>query len=160
MPLTNEAHLRITLDALFFKDTILVRLKTIGRERLRQQIPLEQNESDSAYFGRILDWIDRHFIGYSISHVDGRFRSERLQTQDEVSSIQKQGRRHLVDETTAVTRFIFPYRDNNELETIRVLFDQLFVRSIIQLVNGEDQIWMLESGPQSRVHIWEAADFR
>ena len=57
-------------------------------------------------------------------------------------------------------RFIFPYRDNNELETIRVLFDQLFVRSIIQLVNGEDQIWMLESGPQSRVHIWEAADFR
>ena len=160
MPLTNEAHLRITLDALFFKDTILARLKTIGRERLTQQIPLRQNESDSAYFERILDWIDRRFIGYSISHVDGRFRSEGLQTQDEVSSIQKQGRRYLVDETTAVTRFIFPYQDNNELETIRVLFDQLFVRSIIQLVNGEDQIWMLESGPQSRVHIWEAADFR
>jgi hypothetical protein len=26
------------------------------------------------------------------------------------------------------------------------------------LVNGEEQIWMLESGPQSRVHIWQALD--
>ena len=81
MPLTNEAHLRTTLDALFFKDTILARLKTIGTERLSQQFALEPNESTEAYFERILDWIDKRFVGYSISHVDGRFRSEPLQTQ-------------------------------------------------------------------------------
>jgi hypothetical protein len=39
---------------------------------------------------------------------------------------------------------------------VRYLFGILFVRSIIQLVNGEDQIWMIETGPQSRVHIWQA----
>jgi len=64
----------------------------------------------------------------------------------------------LIDETTAVTRFIFPYQNQAELERVRYLFQALFVRSIIQLVNGEEQIWMLESGPQSRVHTWQALD--
>src|SRR5438067_7918616 len=44
----------------------------------------------------------------------------------------------------------------DELKQIRYLFQALFVRSIIQLVNGEEQIWMLESGPRNRVHIWSA----
>src|SRR6266536_4180829 len=35
MPLTNEAHLRTTLDSLFFADTIRARLNTIGLENLR-----------------------------------------------------------------------------------------------------------------------------
>ena len=28
----------------------------------------------------------------------------------------------------------------------------------IQLVNGEEQIWMLETGPENKVHIWASED--
>jgi hypothetical protein len=114
------------------------------------------DEPEEAYLKRILAFIEDHFIGYSVFHVDGRFRSGNLRTQDEVATIQKRGEKYLIDETTAVARFIFPYKDIDELENIRYLFRILFVRSIIQLVNGEEQIWMLETGPQNRVHIWQA----
>ena len=42
------------------------------------------------------------------------------------------------------------------MSTIRFLFEKLFVRSMIQLVEGEKQIWMLENGPKRLVHIWRA----
>jgi hypothetical protein len=158
MPLTNEAYLRTTLDALFFKDTILARLKTIPPSDLKPHFNRTPGQSDEDYLATIIKFIEDHFIGYSITHVDGRFRSGRVLTQDEVAAYQKRGQRYLIDETTAVTRFIFPYHDEHELERVRYLFQALFVRSIIQLVNGEEQIWMLESGPQSRVHIWQALD--
>jgi hypothetical protein len=155
MPLTNEAHLRTTLDALFYKDSLLARLKTIGTLELKKNLSLS-DEPDEAYLISILTFIENHFVGYSISHVDGRFRSGKLRTQDEVANVQTKGERYLIDETTAVTRFIFPYKDNKQLEDIRYLFRILFVRSIIQLVNGEEQIWMIETGPRNRVHIWQA----
>jgi hypothetical protein len=158
MPLTNEAYLRTTLDALFFKDTILARLKTIPGSDLEPHFNRPSGQSDEEYLGVIVKFIEDHFVGYSITHVDGRFRSGRVLTQDEVAAFQKKGQRYLIDETTAVTRFIFPYHDEAELERVRYLFQALFVRSIIQLVNGEEQIWMLESGPRSRVHIWQALD--
>ena len=158
MPLTNEAYLRTTLDALFFKDTILARLKTIPRSDLEPHFNCPSGQSDEEYLGVIVSFIEDHFVGYSITHVDGRFRSGRVLTQDEVAAFQKKGQRYLIDETTAVTRFIFPYHDEAELGRVRYLFQALFVRSIIQLVNGEEQIWMLESGPRSRVHIWQALD--
>lgn len=156
MPLTNEAHLRTTLDALFFKDTILARLKTIGVPELSQALPKLAGQTDESYLDANLTFIEDHFIGYSIFHVDGRFRSGKLRTQDEVADLQKKGERYLIDETTAVARFIFPYADADELAAIRYLFRILFVRSIIQLVNGEEQIWMLETGPQNKVHVWAA----
>lgn len=158
MPLTNEAYLRTTLDALFFKDTLLARIKTIPVTDLEKHFTRPRGQSDDEYLGVIIKFIEDHFVGYSISHVDGRFRSGRVRTQDEVAEYQKKGQRYLIDETTAVTRFIFPYHTRDELERIRYLFHALFVRSIIQLVNGEEQIWMLESGPQSRVHMWQATD--
>jgi hypothetical protein len=62
----------------------------------------------------------------------------------------------LIDETTAVTRFIFPYQDDDELAKVKFLFQNLFIRSIIQLVNGEEQIWMIESGSAgNQLHVWE-----
>ena len=64
------------------------------------------------------------------------------------------GQRYLVDETTAVSRFIFPCNDNSEAELVRYFFDGLFVQTIIQLINAEDEIWMVESGMSNRVHIW------
>lgn len=158
MPLTNEAYLRTTLDALFYKDTLLAKLKTISASDLNKHFPRKPSISNNEYFDEILKFIEENFVGYSISHVDGRFRSGAVLTQDAVAAFQKLGRKYLIDETTAVTRFIFPYNGEDELEKIRLLFEKLFVRSIIQLVNGEEQIWMIESGPQSRVHIWQAAD--
>ena len=158
MPLTNEAHLRTTLDALFFRDTLIARLKTLPLHELEGVFSREPHQQDGNYFDHILSFIQDRFVGYSISHVDGRFRSDDLLTQDQVAEFQKQGGRYLADETTAVTRFIFPYEDDDKLRKVRYLFGALFVRSIIQLVNGEEQIWMLESGSQSRVHIWSASD--
>lgn len=157
MPLTNEAHLRTTLDALFYRDSLRARLMTIGTAEFKKNLSLP-DETDEAYMISILTFIENHFVGYSIFHVDGRFRSGKLRTQDEVAHIQKKGERYLIDETTAVTRFIFPYHDDKQLEDIRYLFRILFVRSIIQLVNGEEQIWMIETGPRNRVHIWQALE--
>jgi hypothetical protein len=156
MPLTNEAYLRTTLDALFFKDTIAARLKTIGAAELKANLQQFADEEDDRLYDSVLKFIEGHFAGYSIYHVDGRFRSGKLRTQDEVADVQKKGERYLIDETTAVARFIFPYADAEELNSVRYLFRILFVRSIIQLVNGEEQIWMLETGPENKVHIWAA----
>ncbi|MGH8523328.1 MAG: hypothetical protein ACREXY_03685 [Gammaproteobacteria bacterium] len=156
MPLTNEEHLRMTLDSLFYKDRVRARLGTIGVAELAKKYPRQEAESEAIYFDRLLDFIKGHFVGYSIYHVDGRFRSDRLLTQDQAAALQKTGERYLIDETTAVTRFIFPYLDDQELSAIQHLFQVLFVRSIIQLVNGEEQIWMVQSGSAgNQLHIWE-----
>lgn len=158
MPLTNEGHLRTTLDSLFFSDAILARLKTIGTQQLSTVFPRNNGESEDTYFQGILDFIEETFVGYSIFHVNGRFRAEKLSTQDEVAEIHKEGRRYLVDETTAVTRFIFPCENSQAAAKVRFLFERLFVRSIIQLINGEDEIWMIESGMANRAHIWRVAN--
>ncbi len=99
-------------------------------------------------------WIENNFVGYSIYHVDGRFRGAGLMTQADAAELQVRGGRYLVDETTAVTRFIFPCKDDEQAELVRYFFELLFVQSIIQLVNAEDEIWMVESGFQNRIHIW------
>jgi hypothetical protein len=156
MPLTNEEHLRMTLDSLFYKDRVLARLRTIGVTAMSVTFPCEEGATEDQYFSGILSFIKDHFVGYSINHVAGRFRSDTLLTQDEAAALQKKGERYLVDETTAVTRFIFPYGDATELAQIKLLFQLLFIRSIIQLVNGEEQIWMVESGSGGhQLHRWE-----
>lgn len=156
MPLTNEEHLRMTLDSMFYKDRVLARLRTVGAAQLAIRYPRAADLPEAQYFDQILNFIRDHFVGYSITHVDGRFRSDALLTQDQAAAMQKGGERYLIDETTAVTRFIFPYRNDQELAQIKYLFQVLFIRSIIQLVNGEEQIWMVESGSAgSQLHIWE-----
>ncbi|NUM52427.1 MAG: hypothetical protein HUU46_02170 [Candidatus Hydrogenedentes bacterium] len=154
MPLTNETPLRTTLDALFFRDNVSAKLRAIGVTRLSRQVSIRDGESQSAYLERICNWIDDHFGGYSIYHVNGRFRASKLLTREEAAEIEKMGQRYLIDETTAVSRFIFPCKDTNEADLVRYFFDALFAQSIIQLVNAEDEIWMVESGMKSRVHIW------
>jgi hypothetical protein len=156
MPLTHETSLRITLDALFFKDTLLAKLRTIESVELGKHFMRRSGESDDDYLGHVLKFIEDHFLGYSISHVDGRFRSLGILDYDDVAAVSKRGRRYLIDETTAITRFIFPYDSDKELGTVRFLFQELFVRSMIELVEGEGQIWMLENGPERRVHVWRA----
>lgn len=155
MPLTNETALRTTLDALFFKDNVIPKLKAIGLDTVAQRVSREPEESDAAYLDRLCEWIGNHFGGYSIYHVDGRFLAGKMLSRDEAAECERGGQRYLVDETTAVTRFIFPCETDEEAEQVRYFFNELFVQTIIQLINAEDQIWMVEAGLQNRVHIWK-----
>lgn len=179
MPLSNEVHLRTTLDALFYKDTVLARLRAIGYEKVRECLPTTELESQDDTLERACQWVAERFSGYSISHVNGRFRASGLATTGEAANLQKEGGHYLVDETTAIVRFIFccgmprhvkvgaPCSDlfehgfdqSNEDEireygSIRWLFRNLFVENILQVVNGEDEIWMVESGVRNRLYRW------
>src|ERR1035437_7090914 len=108
MPLTNETHLRIALDALFYKDTILTRLKTLNRDKLTAQFAINQGETEDDYFRRLCDWLATRFQGYSVSTVNGRFRAQDLMSIPDAATIEENGDRYLIDETTAIVRFIFP----------------------------------------------------
>ena len=154
MPLTNETALRGTLDSLFYKDTILWKLKGMELSELHEQVEPLTGESADDYLDRLCIWIAKRFIGYSISHVAGRFRGEKLSTRLEAAEIEKR-RRYLIDETTAITRFIFPCEDAEDAARLRWFFDTLFVQSIKEVVSGEDEIWMIESGMRNRLHIWK-----
>lgn len=92
-----------------------------------------------------------------------------------------EGKTYLVDETTAIVKFIFrvgkpgkkplvdqtrcddwfnsenekPGEDaEKEAEKIRWFFGLLFITSIFELVSGEEEVWMVESGMRNRLHIW------
>ena len=180
MPLTNETQLRTSLDTLFYYDTILKRLRALDGRQLRQQFPGEPNESEEEYLSRLCDWVSKKFLGYSISTVSGRFRVEDMLSMAAAAEIGQKGRRYLIDETTAIVRFIFPcgkplrrpppeatedFVDPEpvppdedairEAQQVRWLFKALFVRTIIQVVNAEAEIWMVESGMRNRLHIWK-----
>ncbi len=178
MPLTNETHLRTALDALFYKDTILARLKALDWKKLTDYFPCDAGETKAAYFDRLCAWLATRFQGYSVTTVSGRFRAQDLMTITGAAKIEEDGDRYLIDETTAIVRFIFPCgkparreagsaRDfgdpepdpndptgQEEAKRLRWFFNALFVQSIIQVVNGEAEIWMVESGLRNRLHIW------
>jgi hypothetical protein len=171
MPLRNEEFLRETLDALFFKDAVVLRLKAIKDQEILNSFPREPDESTENYIERICRFVSDKFGGYSIVHVSGRFRADSLKPRAEVfggNAIAPN--RYIVDETTAVVRFIIPCNENSpqnplgpeiaetEANVIRVFFKRLFVESILEVVNAEDEIWLLESGMRSRLHIWRAGD--
>jgi hypothetical protein len=184
MPLTNEGSLRQSLDALFFKDSVESRLRSSDQSILKRKFPPAPTETDSDYMNRICEFVSNTFGGYSISHVNGRYRADILKTHAELfSSETKWGNGYLVDETTAVVKFIFPVGESvdskfvsdttyfetlaeshpntdalDSAEQVRWLFYILFVQSIVQVVNGEDEIWLLESGLKNRLHIWRVKD--
>ena len=158
LPLTNETVLRNALDALFYRDTIQKKLLAIGVTELKSQIEPRPDESDKAFLDRMVAWVGEQFGGYSISHVNGRFRAERMLTMQDAAALQERGGRYLIDETTAVTRFIFPCDDDTHAKQVSWFFHRLFVESVIQ-VAGEAEIWMIESGLGSpRLHIWRAKE--
>ncbi len=176
MPLRNEEYLHVALDSLFYKDSIKFRLKIIKEVELQKWFPKNTGEGNEDYYERICDWIGEKFVGYSINHVSGRFRIGKLKSKTEVfEQTGKNPDRYLVNETTAVVRFIFPckalpfklsgsstsnVKDPVRLEAdcIRWFFNQLFVQSILEVVNGEDEIWLLESGMQNQLHIFRVEE--
>jgi hypothetical protein len=159
LPLTNETVLRMSLDSLFYKDTIQKQLLAIGIQTLRQQFKTAKDLNDDEFLQELATWIGDRFGGYSISHVSGRFKARpdkgepAILTMQEATALQERAGRYLIDETTAITRFIFPCRDKEEAETVRWFFFQLFVESVIE-VSGEAEVWMIESGLQTRLHTW------
>lgn len=156
MPLTNEDHLRTTLDALFYWDTILARLRTRECADIEKHFKRVRGERVEDYLRRACRWFSNFFVGYSISHVEGRFRVGKIASLDRAAKIQERGGRYLADETTAIVRFIFPCRDHKEAEMVEWFFHSLFVESILQVVNRQDAIWMTEAGMRNRLHIWRA----
>lgn len=173
MPLTNEGYLRTSLDALFYKETVKRRLKANLAE-LKERFPPSGHQDDDAYLEEQATWVAKHFGGYSIGHVAGRYRAGDLKTHQEAH--QKYHDRYLVDETTAIVRFIIPFGlksetafgasgalstpnlpdadGESEAARIRYFFGILFIQQIVEAVNGEEEIWLLESGFRSKLHVW------
>ena len=179
MPLTNETTLKQSLDRLFYRDAVINRLRQLDQAALRKWFPPE-GARDRDYFEALSDWISERFSGYSIAIVNGRFRIQDLTSRVEAANSESQGKPYLIDETTAIVRFIFPcgnpirreppeavthYEDPDdapedagalqEAKSIRWFFKALFVQNILEVVAGKEaEVWMVESGIRNRVHIY------
>lgn len=161
LPLAHEVTMRAILDSLFYEDVVMPRLRRIGlpalREYFKKGVEFLPDLTDDEVFAAAKKVINDKFGGYSIYHVDGRFRALDLLSRMDAMQSQIDGQRYLVDETTAVVRFIFPCK-KDEAETIRFLVRRLFMTPITDQVSGEDQIWVVESGSQSQVQVWKSQD--
>jgi len=177
LPMSRETQLRATLDGLFYADTLKQRFEELGLPRLEQMLPREHKETNDAYRARLISLVSDWFGGYSISLVNGRFRAASLRTRKEAVEHQAEtGRPYLIDETTAVVRFIVPIPASKlvpgstgtldlsqsagavavEAQRVRDLFFAIFVEAVIRIVNGEDVIWLVEDSPLGKVlHTWE-----
>jgi len=160
LPLANELVLRDALDALFYLDRLKRRVKTISIRKLKKWYKINTDESNQCYLERISKEISNIFGGYSVHHVNGRFRGEEILTYEEAAKIVKEkNKNYLYDETTAVIRFIVPLSNetSNQKETmerIRWLFMAIFVRTILESINGEAEIWLMESGVTNKLYTW------
>jgi hypothetical protein len=103
----HAAHER-NASALFYKDTILARLRAIDLKKLHNQFPAQDGEATEGCLDRLCEWIAKHFQGYSITTVSGRFRALKLMSTTQAATVEENGDRYLIDETTVIVRFIFP----------------------------------------------------
>jgi len=172
LPLTKEDTLRRTLDELFYRDTLEQRIQQIDPRILQNAVQRGADEKQQEYVSRVADVVSGMFDGYSITHVNGRFLAAPLATRREAV-----GRRYIIDETTAIVRFIVPCQagrnthgesfdgsrqvqvDHDALEdemiTIRTLFFSIFLEAVVQAVKEEDEIWLLESAAsRTRLYTW------
>ena len=167
LPLTNERKLRAALDDLFYRDHLLQRAREIGEETLAAILPRTAGEAGDAFLNRVVLKVGSLLGGYSIGHVSGRFRAGDLKTLEDAARTLAVRGRYLVDETTAVLRFLLPLAGSKkahgsqfdltkrvpvrsvtfgeELDIARRLFIAFFVESVILDIHGEDEIWFLES---------------
>lgn len=151
LPLRHETELRQTLDSLFFEDTLVDQIRILGLDHLRETIAQNVGETDADYTSRMVGLVGSLFSGYSISHVDGRYRAGSLTSRE-----QAVGQNYLIDETTAVVRFIVPIMESIPLPIVRSLFFDFFVVPVIETARGEDEVWLIEESPDGHVlHVWE-----
>lgn len=183
LPLTQEGKLRRALDDLFYSDTVRRRVLEIGLAKMEQIVPRPAEISEDAYIDDVCRIVSDRFGGYSIGHVNGRFRAADLVTRSRAGELLAGDQTYLVDETTAVVRFIVPcqrsrvvYGDDFdsmgdmvndpddmqmpereievEVQMIRSLFFHLFVEAVVTHVQGEEAIWLLEAGSAQRLYVW------
>lgn len=162
MPLTRESLLRPALDNLFYTDSLKRQILLVGLERFEETIPRRGRERDGHYCGRVAGKVADYIRGYSITHINGGFRADVLQTRDEAV-----GKRYIVDETTALVRFVVPLQADaqshgehfdpaalagepagghpREVALVRTLFFNIFAEVVVHAVQGEDEIWLLET---------------
>lgn len=177
LPLTREDKLRRTLDDLFFTDTIQRRVAEVGLTDLAMIVARAAGQSDAEYAKMVLARASQISGGYSISHASGRFRAGDLVSRHEAGTMLAADRRYLIDETTAVVRFLIPLNAGSvdipddfsgmmttldtpapfdpkalrdEIRTARLLFFELFVEAIARTIQGEDEIWLIEESPDGR----------
>ena len=183
LPLTRERELTRALDAIFYSDTLDRLVKEAGIDKFLPEFPEVASVPESDARNSIIKFVSERFTGYSISHVSGRFRSGDIVPRAKAGEMFAEGDRYLVDETTAVVRFIVPLHESMtahptqesfpdgmiamggdlteagqaELKRVRLAFFLLFAEAVTLTVRGEDEVWLLESGPESRVYVWEKA---
>jgi hypothetical protein len=165
LPLAHEGALRETLDSLFYSDRLLRRLKILDARRLEAHFGSRPREGKAAFYDRVLREIAGIFKGYSVGHVDGRFRGAPLLGFAEAQRrIDKEGLRYLYDETSAVIRFVVPLGPEGDEspqaaeERIRWIFREIFVQAMLERINGEAEVWLLEEGVKSALYRWLRAD--
>lgn len=165
LPLADELVLKDSLDALFYSDRILRRLGIVERAELERVFPKASREGESRYRARIAAEIADWFGGYSVHNVNGRFRGGALMAFEAAAALTRRtGRKYLIDETTAVIEFFIPIEAGSgpdregrlkaQAERIRWVFLELFVAAILESVNGEAEIWLIESGIENRLYSW------
>jgi len=178
MPLAREDRLRDALDNLFYRDTIEQRILEIGLERIRDGLKLSEDFSEKKIRRLVFDFFDAAVGGYSIYLVNGRYRAETLLSRSEAVSRSLAYGPYIMDETTAVVRFIFPVEVESatyihgkllepavsgtkvvdQAERISWLFLNFFAEAVIRVVHEEEEIFLLESGLRNAFYRWVRKD--
>jgi len=178
MPLTREDRLREALDNLFYRDTIEQRIQEIGIPGIRAGLKLSSDYSEDKIRGMVFDFIESTIGGYSIYLVNGRYRADVLASRAEVVSRPFASGPYIVEETTAIVRFVLPVETDagkfehgkilepasaesgtqKRAELLSWLFLNFFAEALIRVVQKEDEIWLLESGMRSAFYRWIRRD--
>lgn len=167
---------------MFYSDTVEQRLREIGVAKLAEVVTRNIGETAEAFYTRVVVIAADRFGGYSVSHVSGRYKAAALMTRHAALEHVTNGGRYLIDETTAVVRFLIPCQTgafefsdtlepvadwfglfdappegmlDQEVNLIRKLFFLLFVETVVRTVKGEEEIWLVESGVRDRLYRWE-----
>ena len=174
MPLSREDRLREALDNLFYRDAIEQRIQEIGFDQIRAGLNLSEGDTDEKIQQLVFDFMESTIGGYSIYLVNGRYRADLLASRAEVVNRPFAYGSYIVDETTAIVRFILPVETDagkfahgnilepaadslhasKRAELIRWLFLNFFAEALIRVVQNEDEIWLLESGMRSAFYRW------
>jgi hypothetical protein len=154
MPLSREDRLREALDNLFYRDTVEQRIKEIGIPNIRNALKPLNLIADEEVVQFVIQFMDNTIGGYSLLLVNGRFRAKPLTTRSEVANKPFSQGPYLVDETTAVVRFILPvsvdqeppsqmslfepaketYSSDDRVEQMRWLFLNFFAEAVTRVV--------------------------
>ena len=174
MPLSREDRLREALDNLFYRDTIEQRIQEIGISQIREGLKLPQEYSEDNIKNLIFEFMESAIGGYSIYLVNGRYRADSLASREEVIARPLAYGPYIVDETTAIVRFVLPVETaegsfeygkvlepastavgtQERADLVSWLFLNFFAEAIIRVVQKEDEIWLLESGMRSAFYKW------